>query len=222
LTPWAIWGLIRAIELANFNVVRYRKENVMPKPVFQLLVVFFLSFFPIDFAISGDKDEFYKTQLKDWEGVAFLCNDGEEHINPICPSIETDAEFLATAAGIQFSKVKGWSEAYELQLNKNYLTLEVIVTKASHSLKNNKCNACAIHVRLHTYIVFYKGSESFNPNGALKGPMYNPRMGSFNLWDDAILVSFNGPWSDGIDAIVKGAETSLKEFFTLFMKANPK
>jgi len=194
----------------------------MSRHVFQFLVVFFLSFFTIDFAISDDDEEVYKERFKDWEGVAFLCNDGEEHTNPICPLIETDAEFLATAAGIKFSKVKGWREAYDLQLNKNYLTLEVIVTKVSHSLRSNKCNACAIHVRLHTYILFYRGLESFNLNGALKGPTYNPRMGTFDLWSDASLVSFNGPWSDAIDATVKGTETALKKFITLFMKANPK
>ncbi len=193
----------------------------MPRPVFQFLVIIFLSFFTIDFAISGDKDEFYKTQLKGWEGVAFFCHGAVEHSNPICPSIETDAEFLATASGINFSKVKGWFEAFDLQLKKNYLTLEVIVSKTSDSLRNSKCIACAIHVRLHTYIVFSKGSE-YNPNGAFKGPMYNPRMGSFDLWSDSSLVSFNGPWSMGIDMIVKETEKQLKEFFILFMKANPK
>jgi len=220
LTLWAIWGLIQAIERANIKVVRYRKGNVMPKSVFQLLVIIFLSFFMVDFVISSEAAENYKNRFKGWEGVAFFCH-GEEHTNPICPSIEIDAEFLATASGINFSKVKGWFEAFDLQLKKNYLTLEVIVSRTSDSLRNSKCIACAIHVRLHTYIVFSKGSE-YNPNGAFKGPMYNPRMGSFDLWVESSLVSFNGPWSMGIDSIVKTTEKQLKEFFILFMKANPK
>ena len=78
------------------------------------MVVIFLSFFTIDFAISGDADDMYMNRLKGWEGVAFYCTESKNIKDSICELIQIDAEFLAITSGIKFSKVKGFSEAFEL------------------------------------------------------------------------------------------------------------
>ena len=191
----------------------------MSRPVLQFLTIFLILFASVNFA-RGNKREEYHQPLQGLEGVAFICSEGKEHTHPICPSIEKDAAILATGFGIKLIIVKNFNEAYNLQHDKNYLILEVTVTEIDHSLGKGKCKACAIGATLRAYLIFLGGSE-YNPNSALKGPVYNPRMGLFELWTVGGMVSFNGPWSDGIDAITKIIDRKLKEFFFLFINTNP-
>jgi len=198
-----------------------RKGKAMSRPVFQFLVIIFLSFFTIDFAISGGVEEMYKKRLKGWEGVAFKCLETANFKNSMCVTINTDAEFLATAAGINFSKVKDFTEAYAFSLLKNYLIFEVTVQLISASSTNTRCNTCAYIVELRAWAYYVDGIDK-SVSSSSNSPMAIGRTGDFVLWENGFGSVFTGPWESGTDPTIKSVEKHLKKFFTLFMKANPK
>ena len=192
----------------------------MPRPVFQSLVIIFLSFFTIDFAISGVEEK-YKKRLKGWEGIAFHCGSERKHEKQMCATIETDAEFLATASGINFSNEKDWGKLFSLQDSKNYLLLTINITLVASSSTNTRCNSCAYFVNLKAY-AFYINGIDVSRNNLPDSPMTIPRSGDFVLWESEPGRVFTGPWGSARNGVIKNVEDELKKFFTLFMKANPK
>jgi len=193
----------------------------MSRPVIQFSVIIFLSLFTIDFAISGDFDETYKSRLKGWEGVVFNCFETINIKNSVCASINADAEFLATASGINFSNEKEYLKVLNLQNKHNYLILSVKVELVAVSSTNTQCSTCALLVSLKAYLFYLRGINKSTPSSS-NSPMAVPRSGDFVLWKQDVGMVFTGPWESGIGPTIKDVEKKLKEFFILFLKANPK
>lgn len=193
----------------------------MPKPILQFLVVIFLSFFTIDLAICSKADEMYISRFKGWEGVAFHCDESRNIKISFCTSILTDAEFLATASGINFSNEKDWGKLFSLQDSKNYLLLTTNITLVAASSTNTRCNSCAYFVHLKAY-AFYVNGIDVSRNNLPDSPMTIPRSGDFVFWKSEPGRVFTGPWESPRNGVIKDVEDELKKFFILFMKANPK
>lgn len=192
----------------------------MPKPVFQFLVIIFLSFFTNDFAKSDEADEVFKPRFKGWEGVIFNCFESENIKNSICETIKTDAKNLATAYSINLQTVDNFPEMMHFHYKRNLLILEASVQLHETSSTNTRCETCSIDVVLTAY-AFYIAGINVDPSVLPDSPMATPRAGDFVFWRQYGGGAFTGTWSH-MDRTIKDVKKKLKEFFTLFLKANPK
>jgi len=76
-------------------------------------------------------------------------------------------------------------------------------------------------VELRAWAYYVDGIDK-SVSSSSNSPMTIGRTGDFVLWENGFGSVFTGPWESGTDPTIKSVEKHLKEFFTLFMKANPK
>lgn len=167
-------------------------------------------------------------RLAGWKKIVFICDPLEGEKRPsvkkqsrkICERTVTNVKAMADIAGLEVSVVDDWYGLGLVAGMTGALQLEAELT-----FSNCDASFCSLAARIsaefdYREVVDKSSKRGFERDSLAVHPIRTPRTATVELWSSGVMLVTGGDNEEFTTGAVSGLDSLLKQFFSIYAKAN--